>query len=86
MGRYGWKNICELVYLYQFESSYRDSSGLGIIKMNDLKLTIRHVYNHNGIGCTRAVNDNKTWPHGGFGRGDMASQAVGVVVLYWTGK
>lgn len=47
---------------------------LGVIKINDLKLVIRHVYKQLqcGLGC--AKNHNKTWPHGGFGReGDMAS-------------
>lgn len=42
------EHLLELVYLLPVGSaSYSDSSGLSIIKMNDLKLTIRHVYNHN---------------------------------------
>ena len=49
---------------------------LGIIKINDLKLVIRHIHKQLqcGIGSAENHKNSKTWPHGDFGReGDLAS-------------
>lgn len=60
----------------ELSASHMGSAELSVIKMNDLKLVVRHMYKQLqcGLGCAGNHMNNKTRPHKEFGReGDLAS-------------